>query len=75
MPFPPAFLDELNNRNPIEDVVGQYVTADAEGLEPVWPVPVPLGENAVFFRRAGQGDLLLLWLPQGRRRGQFHHGN
>ena len=26
MAFPPAFLDELTARNPIEDVVGQYVT-------------------------------------------------
>ena len=25
MAFPPAFLDELTARNPIEDVVGQYV--------------------------------------------------
>ena len=31
MPFPPAFLDELNNRNPIEDVVGQYVTLTRKG--------------------------------------------
>ena len=31
MPFPPAFLDELNSRNPIEDVVGQYVTLTQKG--------------------------------------------
>ena len=31
MPFPPAFLDELNSRNPIEDVVGQYVTLTRKG--------------------------------------------
>ena len=29
MPFPASFLDELNNRNPIEDVVGQYVRSRA----------------------------------------------
>ena len=26
MAFPPSFLDELMARNPIEDVVGQYVS-------------------------------------------------
>ena len=31
MPFPPAFLDELVARNPIEDVVGQYVTLRRSG--------------------------------------------
>ena len=31
MAFSPAFLEELNNRNPIEDVVGQYVTLTRKG--------------------------------------------
>lgn len=31
MPFPPAFLDEVTARNPIEDVVGQYVTLKRSG--------------------------------------------
>lgn len=31
MPFPPAFLDELVARNPIEDVVGQYVSLRRSG--------------------------------------------
>ena len=31
MAFPPAFLDELIARNPIEDVVGQYVTLKRSG--------------------------------------------
>ena len=31
MAFSPAFLDELNNRNPIEDVVGQYVSLTRKG--------------------------------------------
>ncbi len=26
MPFPPAFIDEVIARNPIEDVVGQYIS-------------------------------------------------
>ena len=29
--FSPAFLDELVARNPIEDVVGQYVTLTRKG--------------------------------------------
>ena len=31
MPFPLAFLDELSARNPIEDVVGQYVSLTRKG--------------------------------------------
>lgn len=31
MAFSPAFLDEVNNRNPIEDVVGQYVSLTRKG--------------------------------------------
>lgn len=31
MAFPPAFLDELTARNPIEDVVGQYVQLKRSG--------------------------------------------
>ena len=31
MAFSPVFLDELNARNPIEDVVGQYVTLTRRG--------------------------------------------
>ena len=31
MPFPPAFLDELIAKNPIEDVVGQYVRLSKKG--------------------------------------------
>ena len=31
MAFPPAFLDELTARNPIEDVVGEYVRLKRSG--------------------------------------------
>ena len=31
MAFPPSFIDELTARNPIEDVVGQYVTLKRSG--------------------------------------------
>ena len=31
MAFPPSFIDELVARNPIEDVVGQYVTLRRSG--------------------------------------------
>ena len=31
MAFPAAFIDELVTRNPIEDVVGQYVALQRKG--------------------------------------------
>ena len=31
MAFPPSFIDELVARNPIEDVVGQYVNLRRAG--------------------------------------------
>lgn len=31
MAFPPSFIDELTARNPIEEVVGQYVTLKRSG--------------------------------------------
>ena len=31
MAFPPSFLDELTARNPIEEVVGQYVSLKRSG--------------------------------------------
>ena len=31
MAFPPSFIDELIARNPIEDVVGQYVSLKSSG--------------------------------------------
>ena len=31
MPFPPAFLEELAAKNPIEEVVGQYVNLKRSG--------------------------------------------
>ena len=31
MAFPASFIDELNARNPIEDVVGQYVSLKRSG--------------------------------------------
>ena len=31
MPFPPSFLDELIARNPIDEVVGQYVQLTRKG--------------------------------------------
>ena len=31
MAFPPAFIDELVARNPIEDVVGRYVNLKRSG--------------------------------------------
>ena len=49
MPFPPAFLDELAARNPIEEVVGQYVNLKRSRHQSVWPLPLPWGEDARPF--------------------------
>ena len=75
MPFPPAFIDEVIARNPIEDVVGQYVTLKRSGSNLFWPVSLPRREDRLLLRRAGQRHVLLLRLPQGRRCHQFRDGN
>ena len=49
--------------------------AQPEGLQPLRPLPVPLGKDRLLLRRPGKGHLLLLRLPQGRRRHQLHHGD
>ena len=74
MPFPPAFIDEVIARNPIEDVVGQYVTLKRSGSNLFGLCPFH-GEKFLLLRRAGQGHVLLLRLPQGRRCHQFRDGN
>ena len=48
MAFPPAFLDELNARNPIEDVVGQYVALTRRGSNLVGLCPFH-GEKTPSF--------------------------
>ena len=48
MPFPPAFLDELVARNPIEDVVGQYVSLRRSGSNLFGLCPVH-GEKTASF--------------------------
>ena len=75
MPFPPSFLDDVVARNPIEDVVGQYVTMQRRGSNLFGLCPFHGGEDRLLFRCAGEGHLLLLWLPQRGRSDQFHHGN
>ena len=40
MAFPEAFLQELEEKNPIEDVVGQYVTLTRRGSN-LFGLPVP----------------------------------
>ena len=52
MAFPQPFLDALVQRNPIEEVVGQYVTLTRRGAN-LFGLSVPLGEDGVVFRRAG----------------------
>ena len=48
MAFPPSFLDELIARNPIEDVVGQYVTLKRSGSRLVGLCPFH-GEKTASF--------------------------
>ena len=48
MPFPPAFLDELAARNPIEEVVGQYVNLKRSGSSYVGLCPFH-GEKTPSF--------------------------
>ena len=67
MAFPPSFLAELAARNPIEDVVGQYVNLRRSGSN----LPVSRRKDGVFLCLAGQGDFLLFRLPQGWQRDQF----
>ena len=64
MPFPPSFLDDVVARNPIEDVVGQYVTMQRRGSNLFGLCPFH-GRRPPPFRCAGEGHLLLLWLPKG----------
>ena len=54
---------------------GAVCQPDAPWLEPLRALPVPLGKDRVVLRLAGQGDLLLLRLPRGRRRDQLYHAD
>lgn len=47
----------------------------AQGRQPVWPVPLPQRKDPLLLRIAGQADLPLLRLQEGRRRHQLHHGD
>ena len=54
MPFPPAFLDELIARNPIEDVVGQYVSLTQKGSNQFGLCPFHGEKTASFSVNAGK---------------------
>lgn len=54
MPFPPAFLDELVARNPIEDVVGQYVNLTKKGSNHFGLCPFHGEKTASFSVNAGK---------------------
>ena len=75
MPFLQRFSMHSSRRNPIGRSRGPIRHADAQGQQPLRPLPIPLGEDRLVLRRAGEGHLLLLRLPQGRRRDQLHHGD
>ena len=71
MAFPPSFIDELVARNPIEEVVGQYVALKRSGSNMFGLCPFH-GEKTASFSVApdkgsflaecckGEGNLLLL---------------
>lgn len=54
MPFPPSFLDELVARNPIEDVVGQYVNLTKKGSNHFGLCPFHGEKTASFSVNAGK---------------------
>lgn len=54
MPFPSAFLDELVARNPIEDVVGQYVNLTKKGSNHFGLCPFHGEKTASFSVNAGK---------------------
>ena len=53
MAFPASFIDELVQRNPIEDVVGQYVNLKRSGGNLFGLCPFPRGKDRIFLRCAG----------------------
>ncbi len=55
MAFPPAFLEELNHRNPIEDVVGQYVSLTRKGSNLFGLCPFHGEKTASFSVAADKG--------------------
>ena len=57
MAFPPAFLDELNARNPIEDVVGQYVALTRRGSNLFGLCPFHGEKTPSFSVAPEQGNL------------------
>ena len=74
MPFPQSFLDELIARNDIVDVVGSYVSPDAQGRQLLGLLPLPQRKDTLLPCAAGQAVLPLLRLQKGRRRHQLRHG-
>ena len=52
MAFPPSFIDELVARNPIEDVVGQYVNLKRSGANMFGLCPFH-GEKTASFKFRG----------------------
>ena len=55
MAFPPSFIDELLARNPIEDVVGQYVTLKRSGSNMFGLCPFHGEKTASFSVAPGKG--------------------
>ncbi len=56
MAFPPAFLEELNRRNPIAEVVGQYVSLTNKGGR-LWGLCPFHGEKTASFSVSPDKDM------------------
>lgn len=75
MSIPRAFIDELTQRADIAEVVGAYVPLNRKGAN-LWGLcPFHSEKTASVLRLAGEADLPLLWLRQGRRGAQLFDGN
>ena len=75
MAFPQPFLDALTERNPIDEVVGQYVSLTRRGSNLFGLCPFHSEKTASFSVAPDKGIFLLLRLPRGRRRHQLHHAD
>ena len=68
MPFPASFLDELNNRNPIEDVVGQYVSPVSYThleLLRLFIQRIEIGERDVKYSRNSSQSIRIIYRDIG----------
>ena len=65
MPFPPAFLEELAAKNPIEEVVGQYVNLKRSGSNLFGLCPFHGEKTASFSVAPDKGIYYCFGCPKG----------